>query len=521
MQVKWIPNDSNSNGNMDKNDPAAKATGPLPLSSRQREQLAQLEQAIARSPDPQSTLERVAEANGMNPGDLLSMLEQNRADLQQAAAAGGPVGSASRYPARNALVQFTASVGALLARSARRHPRLFVAVGIGWGLAMYVGWNAPRNGVVLSPFGSRRSILSSGPTTVWIPPAECCRTEILQSEAIPWSDDGGARGGKKKMKDPLERVWLSSVEDVSALLEPLRRVRKDEEADQGTTGTLQYRWLDRKALKQLAETVDVQQAAIGRAKIAVEELVASGPSSLSASDGGGSGEEGDTDSRWRRLLSDLTLDVARDVLHQKQLTEFSPRVKYHGQEGRGVLVAAGMGDWGRVGLLPVVSLISPPPAADADGAESDGGEQDSDSLTVHLVLSTVPGYHWEGEIHVVVSRDESDDVVVQVGLVVPPKRQAVPKSVAETIVTALVESILTSIKTRTRQSLSRSRQSVSFQRRARDRAGQRRLSRQRKERELEEMAADRRRRWQRQNPNAGHYRPSGDRMRSPNNAVYH
>jgi hypothetical protein len=34
------------------------------------------------------------------------------------------------------------------------------------------------------------------------------------------------------------------------------------------------------------------------------------------------------------------------------------------------------------------------------------------------------------------------------------------------------------------------------------------------------MAADRRRRWQRQNPNSGHYRPSGDRMRSPNNAVY-
>jgi hypothetical protein len=139
-----------------------------------------------------------------------------------------------------------------------------------------------------------------------------------------------------------------------------------------------------------------------------------------------------------------------------------------------------------------------------------------------LVLKTVPGYHWDGEIHVVVSRDdESDDVLVQVGLVVPPKGRAISKSVAEAIVTAFVESISTSIRTRTRQNLSRSRQSSSFQRHARDRAGRRRQSRQRKERELEEMAADRRRRWQRQNPNAGHYRPSGDRMRSPNNAVYH
>jgi hypothetical protein len=32
------------------------------------------------------------------------------------------------------------------------------------------------------------------------------------------------------------------------------------------------------------------------------------------------------------------------------------------------------------------------------------------------------------------------------------------------------------------------------------------------------MSVDRRRRWQRQNPDAGRYRPSGDRMRSPRTA---
>jgi hypothetical protein len=31
------------------------------------------------------------------------------------------------------------------------------------------------------------------------------------------------------------------------------------------------------------------------------------------------------------------------------------------------------------------------------------------------------------------------------------------------------------------------------------------------------MAEDRRRRWQRGNPDAGRWRPSGDRMKSPNN----
>jgi hypothetical protein len=158
-----------------------------------------------------------------------------------------------------------------------------------------------------------------------------------------------------------------------------------------------------------------------------------------------------------------------------------------------------------------VAAVKEPSPADEEGA----GSEISDS-PVHLVLSTVPGYHWEGQIHVVVSLDGSARVVVDVAIIVPPKGRAVPQSVARTIVAALVESVSTSVQTRTRQSLSRSRQSSSFQQQARSKAGRRRESRQRKERELEEMAADRRRRWQRQNPNA-----SGDRMKSPNNALYH
>jgi hypothetical protein len=445
----------------------------------------------------------------MSPQDLLSMLERNRADLQQAGGGGGggPVGTAPRYPARNALAQLVAAAASLLTGSARRHPRLFVAVAVGLGLALHVAWSAPRNGLVLSSLGGRRSMLTSGPTTVWMPPAECCRREVLRSDAIPWSDRPAGAA-----EDPLDAAWMSSMEDVLVLLETLRHQR-DEDADDVTAGTLRYQWLDRKALKRMAETPDLQQAAVGRAKLTADELLGAPSSSSSAPDGSAQ--------QRRYLVSELALDAARDVLHHQQLTEFSPRVKYHSQERRGVLVVAGMGDWGRVGLLPLVAAVSPR-AAGADLADPDGEEEGSSSLPVHLVLKTVPGYHWDGEIHVVVSRDdESDDVLVQVGLVVPPKGRAISKSVAEAIVTAFVESISTSIRTRTRQNLSRSRQSSSFQRHARDRAGRRRQSRQRKERELEEMAADRRRRWQRQNPNAGHYRPSGDRMRSPNNAVYH
>ena len=50
-------------------------------------------------------------------------------------------------------------------------------------------------------------------------------------------------------------------------------------------------------------------------------------------------------------------------------------------------------------------------------------------------------------------------------------------------------------------------------------ASKKRNTRSSKERAIEEMAADRRRRWQRNNPNVGYYRPSNDRMKNPNNAI--
>lgn len=39
------------------------------------------------------------------------------------------------------------------------------------------------------------------------------------------------------------------------------------------------------------------------------------------------------------------------------------------------------------------------------------------------------------------------------------------------------------------------------------------------EKQLHDMAYDRRRRWQRSNPYSGHYRPSYDRMKNAKNAI--
>eukprot|EP00566_Odontella_aurita_P001122 CAMPEP_0113577704 /NCGR_PEP_ID=MMETSP0015_2-20120614/29032_1 /TAXON_ID=2838 /ORGANISM="Odontella" /LENGTH=94 /DNA_ID=CAMNT_0000481345 /DNA_START=221 /DNA_END=501 /DNA_ORIENTATION=+ /assembly_acc=CAM_ASM_000160 len=74
IEAKWTPAEGEGEG----------GGGPLPLSQNQRNQLTQLDQAIAQSPDPQATLVQVAEQNGMKPEELADLLMRNRQDMQMA-----------------------------------------------------------------------------------------------------------------------------------------------------------------------------------------------------------------------------------------------------------------------------------------------------------------------------------------------------------------------------------------------------------------------------------------------------
>ena len=77
MEATWTPNESDQ-----------ESGGPLPLSMNQRQELLKLEQAIRSSPDPQATLLKVAEANQMDPNDLVNLLNRNRQDMQGAGGGG-------------------------------------------------------------------------------------------------------------------------------------------------------------------------------------------------------------------------------------------------------------------------------------------------------------------------------------------------------------------------------------------------------------------------------------------------
>jgi hypothetical protein len=125
METKWTPNPDDD--------------GPLPLSQAQRDQLLQLEQAIVSSPDPQATLKQVAETNGMDPQDLVNMLQRNRQDM-------GGAGASSRavkaWP--QAVMKVVSSLGLLLSQTARKNPRAFTLAASALLLLIHVLIAAPR-----------------------------------------------------------------------------------------------------------------------------------------------------------------------------------------------------------------------------------------------------------------------------------------------------------------------------------------------------------------------------------------
>jgi hypothetical protein len=239
---------------------------------------------------------------------------------------------------------------------------------------------------------------------------------------------------------------------------------------------------------------------------------------------------------------DTLYDAAAEVLSSRRLTEFvSPpkalRIQSnHDEEKRqrsAILVVQKMGNWGRFGLQPL--RVS---------------SQHEGESVASLTFTTLKGGHFDGQIAITVERTKKDTLVIQIRLGIPKKGRKVPlvlsrlscccccclrhatlltpdvshfhisqlnEKVATQVVDAIAQSIQKSITTQTRQTLARKSQGKRYHSNYESRTKEKRQIRFENERKAEEMAKDRRRKWQRQNPDAGRYRPSGDRMKSPNN----
>jgi hypothetical protein len=183
---------------------------------------------------------------------------------------------------------------------------------------------------------------------------------------------------------------------------------------------------------------------------------------------------------------------------------------------RGVLVVPGLGDFQRYGLVPLFVDTN--------------ANNDEDDESLYLSLTVAAGAHFDGQIHISIHPEfepspETSPILptkfmVRASIIVPKKGKAPSSKIAQRITSEIAQSIAQSIQIRVQQSMVRSKQSNSYSQQAAKRAQDRRKNRTTLERQMEEMAIDRRRKWQHKNPSGtSNYRPSGERMRNPNNAI--
>ena len=188
--------------------------------------------------------------------------------------------------------------------------------------------------------------------------------------------------------------------------------------------------------------------------------------------------------------TETMLQQGAELVRQGHLAEFA-EAQLVRKKNRWTMVVPGWGSFGRyrvIGWQLVQEVL----------------EEDR----VQLVLESDLG-QW----HVELTVDSEESVAVRVSLL----SRSLSTGRLTQLLSDVTASIVQSLETRTEQTLARRSQSQRFRSSAQQDAQQRRSTRAAKVQQLEEMARDRRRRWQRQNPNAGSYRPSGDRQRSPNN----
>lgn len=454
-EVNFTPNEA---------DTAEDGSGALPQSTKMRQQLLQLEQVIMSSPNPEQTLQQAAEANNMSPQELANMLQRNRQDLEQSGEMMGSGGGQRGGIVASTLKKIVTTVALLISKSATHNPKVFALVTTTLLLMALIAFSAPRTGLVIS---NSRGLLSKGPTTIWNPPTKYL-DKVLSSSS--WRQMNPQSG------DLPSRIW----DDELALKE------------------------DGVVWHSLSRKSSIAKAASARVTIS--------PTSFIDNE-----EDDEVDDDQIDFILNTCYNAAADILSTRQITEYAPdqQVKLHtlikNEEGRrrfGMLVVKKAGDWNRFGLIPIQVTR----------------QNESDDL-ISLTYSTLKGSHFAGQIHISIQKQQPSkrskkkvaDIVVQVSVAMPKKAPRISKKIALSIVESISQSMTASIQTRTRQSLARKQQSSKFQGSAHKRATERRHSRFKKEKEMEDMAADRRRKWQRNNPNSGRYRPSGDRMRSPNN----
>lgn len=459
MEATWTPNEEDG--------------GPLPLSKKQRMELAQLDQAISNSPDPEATLRQVASSNGMDPQELGQMLMRNRQDLGMGAAAGGAGGNGNRV---GFIIKVLGALCAKGATSCRKNPRAFAIMFMVSFVTLYAIYSAPRNGLMIS----QRSFMFE-------PPRKFVGNYLTSGVS--------SRVSKK---------------DTTGCSRRLAHVVAEMPENCIT-------WEKKSEIKNL-----LSLSVTARKRLSLDSLLEN------------YNNEDDEDTSLAEAEEDYVTELAHQcaitILDSRRFSEYSPdNVRFQGpsqsslqevarRKSRGgsngvgsesaaiIMKKLGIFPWG---LQPLKLSY----------------EEENGIKSKAIAYQTMKHGHFDGELRLSVERlfddmidDEKDDddqinedgIVLSVSLVVPKKGKKLNRKKAEKIVDSFVSSMSSSIISETKKTLARQRQSKSYREKITGFASSRRAIRNENEQKLEAMAADRKRRWKRKG--AGRYRPSGRRI---------
>lgn len=225
----------------------------------------------------------------------------------------------------------------------------------------------------------------------------------------------------------------------------------------------------------------------------------------------------------REYITSLAFDSALSILGARRFSEYTPdTIRFQGASQSSLKAAArrralgGASGGGECAAIVMKSLgtrwgVQPLKTS---------YEEDMGGSSRAVAFHSMKGGHFDGEIRFSIERkvavdDDDDDVdedgvIVSVSLCVPRKGCKMKKKLAKKLVTALASSIATSATSEARKTVARQKQSKSYQDKIAGFAGERRAERALQNEKLEDMAADRKRKWRRKG--SGSYRPSGMRL---------
>jgi len=480
------------------------------------------------SPDPMATLAKVAESNQMTPEELQNMLQRNRQDLQMATDSGA--GAAARSASSTLPRQLLNLIGALfvmIGKYATLHPRSFTITVLTLVLVIYTSLTIPKTGIVMSTFP--KPLVSNGYSTFFSPPNSHLDKYLLNL----------SKNRKKKMIASIPKIGLS-------------KGRKDilldfeEDDDYSNDGQAVIEKVGRKSASPFNK--ELSFAITARKSIPLESMMQSSSSSLSPD--------------MEQDIANIVYERGQEILSSRRFTEFSSEAKFHscpsskkstGTFGKGsntvsrlpsCIAMNKMGDLKRFGVQPFALSLE----------ENVTLQQGNVNFSL-VSFYTLKGGHFDGELSIALEHwkgqdngdedeEESDDeenkadeteedsdddqsvvesskqstdrIVVSVSIMVPKKGRKLSKKMADKMVSSLASSIASSILTESKQVISRKMHFGNMRKKVHTTAAEQRRLRAEQEQKMEEMSRDRKRRWKR-GAGDGRYRPSGDRMRSPNN----